>query len=762
MRINFLKKISNVWLISYLIVLIFPLIISTVTYIKVEKILVEQIHNYNMQMLENKRKDIDAVIDEVVNMATDLSMRPEFLEYVNQDADFTLEKKFQMAGIRDRYLKKFVINTKISDLYIYYPKSDLIFGVSDIGNAKEFYDKKIGNQEGVNFERWYGFVRSHETKGFYKLGDKVYYQYVPLNETIRYENMPAIIIVMDPQAFLTIKDMKDEDSIFILDKQNNLFLCSSEEKAEAFSDQVKVNPEFTHRMIQNYKNSKKYIMSYVASQRYNWNYVYITDENKYLSQANYTRSLMYWTIAGCFIIGMILIVFSVKRNQKPILELVNRLRKYRDNENYDTNEYQYIDSVVMETINKNEEYSKRLYRQKKFLIEDVLSKLIMGNIGNREDISARLKSLDIDFSLPYFIVTYFFIEDVSNIFFENGEETPEKFAQAKFITTNIMEEMLKKHYRAYIICCNGNLICIINMDQEQAENLKLLEDIIFEGRNFILNNFNFDFVTSISSVHETFHGIYKGYEEAKEGMEYKFLRWQEPIISYDSISQTPHSGYYYPLEKEQFIIDCIKKAEYERCHSEINLILDVNFKEIHISLQLSRCLMFNITSTFLKAVDEIGALSNNDFFEKTKIVERITTCETVAKMREEIFSLIEELFSYIKKNISGCSNQMIEKVIQFINSYYYDDKLSVALIADKFYINANYLSNLFKKEMGVGILEYISKYRIEKAKDIMGNSDENLEGIAQKAGFNNPRTFLRVFKKYEGMPPGKYRQVYFK
>jgi AraC-like DNA-binding protein len=69
-----------------------------------------------------------------------------------------------------------------------------------------------------------------------------------------------------------------------------------------------------------------------------------------------------------------------------------------------------------------------------------------------------------------------------------------------------------------------------------------------------------------------------------------------------------------------------------------------------------------------------------------------------------------------------------------------------------------YLSRIFKKEHGMGLLDYISKYRVEKAKAFMQSGGEDtIATIATKVGFNSSQTLIRVFKRYEEITPGQYK-----
>lgn len=104
------------------------------------------------------------------------------------------------------------------------------------------------------------------------------------------------------------------------------------------------------------------------------------------------------------------------------------------------------------------------------------------------------------------------------------------------------------------------------------------------------------------------------------------------------------------------------------------------------------------------------------------------------------------------------NNCSIEKVKNGIQENLLDVNLSVASLAELLNITPSYLSRFFKRNTGMGVLEYIHECRIEKAKEIMSeNPEAKAKEVAEKVGFANLATFIRVFKKKEGITPGQFR-----
>lgn len=80
-------------------------------------------------------------------------------------------------------------------------------------------------------------------------------------------------------------------------------------------------------------------------------------------------------------------------------------------------------------------------------------------------------------------------------------------------------------------------------------------------------------------------------------------------------------------------------------------------------------------------------------------------------------------------------------------------------IAEEVHLNAQYLMRLFKKEMGVSILEYITDERIKLAKEILLKTDYPINQVADSVGYANYSYFTKIFKRATGVSPKKYRQV---
>lgn len=103
------------------------------------------------------------------------------------------------------------------------------------------------------------------------------------------------------------------------------------------------------------------------------------------------------------------------------------------------------------------------------------------------------------------------------------------------------------------------------------------------------------------------------------------------------------------------------------------------------------------------------------------------------------------------------SNEIISRAKSFISEHL-GENLSVATLAEKFYVSPNYFSRLFKRVEGEGCNEYIVRKRIEKSKTLLETTTVKTGRIAMLVGYNDTNYFSIAFKKHTGVSPTKYRE----
>lgn len=131
---------------------------------------------------------------------------------------------------------------------------------------------------------------------------------------------------------------------------------------------------------------------------------------------------------------------------------------------------------------------------------------------------------------------------------------------------------------------------------------------------------------------------------------------------------------------------------------------------------------------------------------------------------EEFGTCIDNLkISLFENRVSSASEpeKQEERTITGITKYLQEhlaEDLSLSVLAEEFHLNPQYISQLFKNEIGVNFLTYLTNIRMEKAKKLLLSTSLSVAEVAEKSGYGDYRVFTKVFKKSEGITPSQYRR----
>lgn len=127
---------------------------------------------------------------------------------------------------------------------------------------------------------------------------------------------------------------------------------------------------------------------------------------------------------------------------------------------------------------------------------------------------------------------------------------------------------------------------------------------------------------------------------------------------------------------------------------------------------------------------------------------------------KEIEDFLNRILTYIQESgeeKAGYS-RVIAGVLDYVSKHYMEENLSVVQVAEHLHFSPAYLNVLFKQEMKITVKQYLSNYRLERAKNMLERGYEKVNEIAEKCGYANGNYFAKVFREATGMTPAEYRK----
>ena len=109
-----------------------------------------------------------------------------------------------------------------------------------------------------------------------------------------------------------------------------------------------------------------------------------------------------------------------------------------------------------------------------------------------------------------------------------------------------------------------------------------------------------------------------------------------------------------------------------------------------------------------------------------------------------------------RKDKNGIGNYTINRTLEYIRNHY-KEGISLEKAAEVLNITPEYLSMLFKREMGMNFSVFLKKFRISHAKRLLKETDMKIYEVAQECGYSNSNYFARIFKEVTGVSPAEYR-----
>lgn len=124
-----------------------------------------------------------------------------------------------------------------------------------------------------------------------------------------------------------------------------------------------------------------------------------------------------------------------------------------------------------------------------------------------------------------------------------------------------------------------------------------------------------------------------------------------------------------------------------------------------------------------------------------------------------IMQMLNEMISSQSVKASGEGAVLASKAISYITSHAFED-ISTSSVAEKLNCNPDYLGRIFRKATGKSIVDMIHDLRIRKARQLLLDSNSNIDETAEECGFNDTSYFRKIFIKHTGISPSSYRKLH--
>jgi len=756
------RKLFFNWLISYLAVLLIAISIISIIYFRVDRTMKNEIDSANEAHLSRIQRAGDLRLNDMSNISLLVGIDRRVRSLSSIKTEFKAENQMDIIAVKDFLNTVKVSNGFIDQIYVYFKNTNTAIDNNSHLESRLAY-RLFNGDKSMPYDDWLRVLNKRYNGTFIneltqntedEQDDTItYIRSIPISDTTDYT--ANIVIQFGRSKFGEILKgvaTSEENSIFLLN--NGEVVSSSRKEVKFDTKKYPVMDKKSGSFFTEF-NGEEVKISYINSEIPGYKYVSITPKDIYFQKVTNTRNLVLLITFLFIVFGGFAAQYIVRRNYNPINNIIESISKNlglpMENQK---DELKFIQSVLNNTMDQNDKIVKKLKENEDVLRTSFLERLLKGRVDESKVTEDVLKEFKLSFDTNNFAVMLIV---VNNYDLKNSlDEEMYEVKLLHFIITNVVEELINQSNKGMMVDLdNSTLACIINISDINKSNEQCKKEIVSaveQAQAFIYEHFKISFSASLSNVYNNLGGVAFAYREALNAMNHKAFMGEDKIIFYDDVANLGNF-YEYSAETEYKLMNVIKEGNFEDAKKIVNGVFESNFSNMSLTVETGECLVFDLLGTLIKIVD------NNEVLDQLQPINRLRKCSTIQQMNEEIVSLLEYICDYfLQKNKNKSDYKLSMDVMDYIDKNYKNENLNVSMIGDYFNMTSNYLSRMFKTQVGEGLHNYIERIRIEKAKELIKSEKLNILEIAKEVGYTNSKTFIRVFKKIEGTTPGKFRE----
>jgi two-component system response regulator YesN len=209
--------------------------------------------------------------------------------------------------------------------------------------------------------------------------------------------------------------------------------------------------------------------------------------------------------------------------------------------------------------------------------------------------------------------------------------------------------------------------------------------------------------------------------------------------------------------KENELIEFIKRGDRKKARVLLDELLGTVLFRSYEHIGILKARMLEIIVMIARAAVEAGANLEEILGYKYHFFQDLSKDDSQENLYYCLLNAFDQLYQCIYQNRNIQHTRIFIKAKEFVWSNYNQD-ISLKKASEAVGISPYYLSHLFRKEMGISFLEYLTSVRISIAKRLLKEPSMAILEVCLEVGYQDPSHFAKIFKKKEGVYPSEYRK----
>ncbi|MGN8644868.1 helix-turn-helix transcriptional regulator [Gracilibacillus sp. HCP3S3_G5_1] len=578
----------------------------------------------------------------------------------------------------------------------------------------------------------------------------------------------SIIVFLNKKALLElIKSPYDAGSVFIQRNESDwIFTEDGRDNLTIFEKEVlteiEENDMLKEPSVFNWRE-ERYTVTYdtISRLQEDWKYISVAPLSTIIEPVVFISKLFLIISFSMLIIAIMLTIFVSNKLYAPVKKLLEKMNRNRGRGAI--SEFEIIEQEWENLSTESEQLQKRLKGQLPYLRQGFLLQLIQGFFYSYPEkiLIERMEHFGWTVKKHHYLLMYIQLFGFAKVKDKFGEDE----GLITFVASNITEELMRNaNMQADVINFHDlSLGVFITYDDRSSypELKQELVEISEEMINYINQICKMDVSIGISRKIASIKLIPNHFEETKNALSFRNLHENNQIIEMDNIDQLTKrkETLVYPFDIEKQISQAIRLRDKE----ETKRLLRDFFQAVisnYTNEALFKQVAFQLLGSILQVAMQSGLM--NDFVDKgANLYQQLNAIKDMEEINRWFeLKVIDPMIDELSQKKNQRLQIIIEKVIKLLEENYMND-ISLDECAEQVKLNPSILSKVFKEITGWNFIDYLTHIRLNKAKELLIETDLKINQVAQGIGYRHSY-FNRLFKKSEGVTPSEYRSLHRK
>ncbi|MCR8643062.1 response regulator [Paenibacillus sp. N1-5-1-14] len=372
-----------------------------------------------------------------------------------------------------------------------------------------------------------------------------------------------------------------------------------------------------------------------------------------------------------------------------------------------------------------------------------------------EELYEKVEDQELRITSRNLAVCYLWIDD-----YELITDKYDESQQRTFETTalNVMYQCLDEANmgEAYHLT-KQQYVCMLSLPNSGYSQLRLtLTELLSQIFSNLKHYMNISVSIGISDVRSGFDQIHPLFTQAQKNASFRFILGKSKLIFPEHAKAFVGSTGARLTGKEAAYIQALKDSNKEKAMQELDQLFAIIMQGMPDQLDEWYSQYRELQFIVMRFLYDLGVEAEELNREAKQLYYSMTKLETCEEIHAAMRLMTEQIVQYMKSHKDSTLISAVNRAQQFIRTNYCED-LTLKMVSDFVELSESHFSHLFSKETGGTFTDFLTKTRVERAKELIATTNMKVYEIAEKVGYTNTEHFSRVFKKVTGYSPAHFK-----